>query len=126
MGADPRRPLALNECGVSLGSDPDYLAAAAAVSPGGKIRNMKVETFSPGLNGPGVWLLTGFKLWRKAAIAMASSAVSFAKACQGMIGARMRPSGRSPTCIAFTIFFRVQLPMPVLLSGVMFEPKKTP
>ena len=30
----------------------DYLAAA--VSPGGKIRNMKVETFSPGLNGPGV------------------------------------------------------------------------
>jgi hypothetical protein len=37
-------------------------------------------------------LLTGFKLWRKAAIAMASYAVSFAKACQGMIGARMRPS----------------------------------
>ena len=59
-------------------SDPDYLGAAAAVSPGGTIRNMKVETFSPGLNGPGIWLLTGFKLWRKAAIAMASSAVSSA------------------------------------------------
>ena len=43
-------------------SDPAYLAAAAAVSPGGTIRNMKVETFSPGLNGPGSWLLTGFKL----------------------------------------------------------------
>lgn len=49
-------------CKVLFGSDLDYLAAAATVSPGGKIRNMKVETFSPGLNGPGVWLLTGFKL----------------------------------------------------------------
>ena len=98
----------------------------AAVSPGGTIRNMKVETFSPGLNGPGIWLLTGFKLWRKAAIARASSAVSVAKACQGMIGARMRPSGRSPTCIAFTICSGVQLPMPVFLSGVMFGPTKTP
>ena len=73
----------------------DYLAADAAVPPGGIIRNMKVVTFSLGLNGPGVWLLTGVKLWRKAAIAMASSAVRCAKACQGMIGARMRPSGRS-------------------------------
>src|SRR3954465_10669652 len=122
----PSPPRSLNKCGVLFKSDPDYLAAAAAGSPGGTIRSMKVETFSPGLNGPGVWLLTGFKLLRKAAIAMASSAVSFAKACQGMIGARMRPSGRSPTCIAFTICSRVQLPMPVLLSGVMFEPKKTP
>jgi hypothetical protein len=51
---NPRRPLTLNKCGVLFGSDPDYLAAAAAVSPGGTIRNMKVETFSPGLNGPGV------------------------------------------------------------------------
>src|SRR5437870_262887 len=107
------------------GSDPDYLAAAAAVSPGGKIRNMNVETFSPGLNGPGIWLLTGFKLWRKAAIAMASSAVSVAKACQGMIGVRMRPSGRSPACIAFTICSGVLLPLPVFLSGVMFVPAKT-
>jgi hypothetical protein len=32
-----------------LWSDPAYLAAVAAVSPDGKIRNMKVETFSPGL-----------------------------------------------------------------------------
>src|SRR5262249_19898825 len=56
---NPRRPLTLNKCGVLFGSDPDYLAAAAAVSPGGTIRNMKVETFSPGLNGPGIWLLTG-------------------------------------------------------------------
>src|SRR5436190_23063116 len=112
--------------GVLFGSDPDYLAAAAAVSPGGKIRNMDVETFSPGLNGPGIWLLTGFKLWRKAAIARASSAVSDAKACHGMIGARRRPSGRSPACIAFTICSRVQLPMPVFLSGVMFGPTKTP
>lgn len=71
-------PRSLNKCGVLFGSDPDYLAAVAAVSPGGTIRNMKVETFSPGLNGPGIWLLTGFKLWRKAAIAMASSAVSVA------------------------------------------------
>lgn len=30
-----------------------YLDAAAAVSPGGKILNIKVGTFSPGLNGPG-------------------------------------------------------------------------
>jgi hypothetical protein len=37
-----------------------FLAAAAAVSPGGTIRNMKVETFSPGLNGLGIWLLAGF------------------------------------------------------------------
>src|ERR1700716_1018401 len=62
-------PRSLNKCGVLFGSDPDYLAAAAAVSPGGTIRNMKVETFSPGLNGSGSWLLTAFKLWRKAAIA---------------------------------------------------------
>lgn len=30
-----------------------YFGAAAAVSPGGKILNIKVDTFSPGLNGPG-------------------------------------------------------------------------
>ena len=32
-----------------------YFGAAAAVSPGGKILNIKVDTFSPGLNGPGTW-----------------------------------------------------------------------
>ena len=30
-----------------------YFGAAVAVSPGGKILNIKVDTFSPGLNGPG-------------------------------------------------------------------------
>jgi hypothetical protein len=43
-------------------SDPAYFGAAAAVSPGGMIRNMKLDTFSPGLNGPGTWLPTGFTL----------------------------------------------------------------
>jgi hypothetical protein len=41
---------------------PAYFGAAAAVSPGGMIRNMKLDTFSPGLNGPGTWLSTGFTL----------------------------------------------------------------
>src|SRR4051812_4974956 len=33
-----RTPRSLNKCGALFGSDSDYLAAAAAVSPGGKIR----------------------------------------------------------------------------------------
>ena len=44
------------------GQAPAYFGASAAVSPGGKIRNMKVDTFSPGLNGPGTLLLTGSTL----------------------------------------------------------------
>jgi hypothetical protein len=57
---------------------------------------------------------------------MASSAVKCAKAGQGMIGANIRPSGRSPVWIAFTICSAVQLPMPVASSGVMLGPTKTP
>lgn len=41
---------------------PAYFAAAAAVSPGGMIRSMKLDTFSPGLNGSGTSLSTGFTL----------------------------------------------------------------
>jgi len=36
-----------------------YFGASAAVWPGGSIRNVKIDTFSPGLNGPGTLLLTG-------------------------------------------------------------------
>jgi hypothetical protein len=39
-------------------------------------------------------LLTGGRLLRNATIALRSSPVRLAKACQGMIGARVRPSGR--------------------------------
>ena len=39
-----------------------YFGAAAATSPGGRILKTKVETFSPGLKGPGTWWLTGFTL----------------------------------------------------------------
>jgi hypothetical protein len=42
--------------------DPAYFGVAAAVSPGGMIRSMKLDTFSPGLNGSGTSLSTGFTL----------------------------------------------------------------
>ncbi len=122
LGAD--RVVAADRAGDGAGR-PSCPGASAAVSPGGTIRNMKVETLSPGLNGPGTWLWTGPMLWRKAAIAMASSAVSCAKACHGMIGVSMRPSGRRPPCIAVTICAWVQLPMPVSLSGVILRATKT-
>jgi hypothetical protein len=67
--------------------------AAAAVAPGGRIPNMKVEIVSSGLNGPGTLFSIGLIVCRDAAMAMASSAVRFAKACQGMISASVRPSG---------------------------------
>ena len=48
--------------------------------------------------------------------------VRAAKACHGMLGASMRPSGRLPSWIAATICASVQLPRPVTLSGVRFGP----
>jgi hypothetical protein len=59
-------------------------------------------------------------------IAITSSFERFAKACQGVIGARVLPSGRVPICKAVTIRSEVQLPMPVSLSGVMFLPENAP
>src|SRR6516162_9123586 len=50
-----------------------YFGASAAVSPGGKMRNVKIETFSPGLNGPATSFLTAGMLRRKATIAATSS-----------------------------------------------------
>ena len=59
--------------------------------------------FSPGLNGPGTLLLTGSRLCRNARMAMASFSVKCANACQGIIGASVRPSGRTPVWIEVTI-----------------------
>lgn len=51
--AEPKgTPVALEDFGAECNG---YFGAAAAVSPGGKILNIKVDTFSPGLNGPGTW-----------------------------------------------------------------------
>ena len=55
----PRRIIAV--LNLVLGG-PAYFGAAAAVSPGGMIRNMKLDTFSPGLNGSGTSLSIGFTL----------------------------------------------------------------
>jgi hypothetical protein len=52
-----------------------YFGLAAAVSPGGKILNVKIVILSPGLKGPATRLLTGGMLFRKAAMASASSFV---------------------------------------------------
>jgi hypothetical protein len=52
-----------------------YLGASAAVSPGGKTRNVKIDTFSPGLKGPATLFLTAGMLWRNAMIAATSSFV---------------------------------------------------
>lgn len=59
-------------------------------------------------------------------MASASGRDSPAKARQGMMSARMRPSGRTPVCSAAMISARDQLPSPVALSGVRFGPKKVP
>ena len=47
-----------------LGSGLSYFGASAAVCPGGSILKVKIETFSPGLNGPGTALCTGGMLRR--------------------------------------------------------------
>ena len=52
-----------------------YLGASATVSPGGKTRNVKIDTFSPGLKGPPTSFLTAGILWRNAMIAATSSFV---------------------------------------------------
>lgn len=65
---------------------------------------------SAGPNGPGTLFLTGGRLSRNTAIAVASALVKLAKARHGMIGASMRPSGRLPVCSAVTICSVLQLP----------------
>ncbi|TDQ19823.1 hypothetical protein DEV91_12415 [Phyllobacterium brassicacearum] len=41
-----------------------YFGAAATVSPGSKIRIMRLDTFSPGPNGPGTLFFSGGRLLR--------------------------------------------------------------
>jgi hypothetical protein len=69
----PRKPGAMRP--VSAMVKLRHFGAAAAVSPGGKILNVKIDTFSPGLNGPGTWLLTAGMLRRYATTAATSSLV---------------------------------------------------
>src|SRR5262249_13463841 len=62
---------------------------------GGTIFMTKVVGVSFGPNGPGTLWSTGGRLRRKATMPSTSCLVRLAKACHGMIGASMRPSGRA-------------------------------
>src|SRR4029079_8585457 len=97
-----------------------------AVASGGTIFITKDVGFSLGPNGPGTLFSTGGKLWRNATIARTSPAARFANACQGMIGARTRPSGRFPVVIDVAIPPADHLPRPFSGCGVRFGPWKTP
>jgi hypothetical protein len=70
-----------------------------------------------GPNGPGTLLLTGGRLLRNARNRAQVLPRQVGEACQGMIGARMRPSGRCPLVIAVAISSVDQLPRPVSRSA---------
>jgi hypothetical protein len=126
---NPRRAPTPNECGVSFGSDPDFLGRSRCGFARWHNPEHEGRNLFPGFERFGNLVadrvLTGFKLWRKAAIAMASSAV--------MSQERPRHNRRQDAAVPpFTNLYRlhdllwVQLPMPVFLSGVMIGPTKTP
>jgi hypothetical protein len=104
-----------------FGADSPVVAAS-----GGTIFITKEVGLSFGPKGPGTLFFTGGRLLRNAAIARLSSLVRFANACQAMIGASSRPSGRLPFVIAVTISSVDHLPIPVSRSGVRFGPWNTP
>src|SRR4029434_9019369 len=83
---NPRRAPTPNECGVSFGSDPDFLGRSRCGFARWHNPQHEGRNLFPGFERFGNLVadrvLTGFKLWRKAAIAMASSAVSVARATE--------------------------------------------